>query len=162
AAAVGVGGRLHRDEVTGVDEQLAGQVQPLHAAGGDGEPLGGGRVGGALEHLQQGVAQRGGALRGRVVEGVVRLRADRLPAHVGEDVRRDGLAGRAAHGEADDVVGLAGQQRGAGGDDRADEAGGARGQGQRGRGGGGHGGPPSKVPAPRRGWWGYGVGGIRS
>src|SRR5690606_26682340 len=146
----------------GGEEQLAGQVQPLHAAGGDGEPVGGRRVRGALEHLQQGVAQRGVALGGGVVEGVVRLRADRLPAHVGEDRRGDGIAGGAAHGEADDVVGLTGQQRGAGVDDRADEAGRAGGQGQRGRGGGGHGGPPSKVPALGRGWWGYGVGGVRS
>ena len=37
-AAVGVGRRLDHDQVAGVDEQLAGQVEPLHAARGDREP----------------------------------------------------------------------------------------------------------------------------
>ena len=44
-AAVGVGRGLDDDQVAGIDEQFAGEVEALHAAGGDHQAVVGRRVG---------------------------------------------------------------------------------------------------------------------
>ena len=132
AGAVRVGGGLDHHEVARVHEELEREVEALHAAGGDDEPFGPGRLRGRGVVGHDGLEQTGLALRGPVRE---RAGAEDLGGDPPELLRGDHLGGRGAHREADDVVGLGGEQGRRGVDDRPHEPVRPAGQGQQAPGG---------------------------